>query len=87
MISFFTGSAIGLLYEVTLHVIRDGSFVNHGMLHRPWLPIYGLGCLIVVWLKNQIDQKPVIHFLISTLICGIIEYFTSWSMEQIYHVR
>ena len=42
---FLVGSLIGWLYEVGLHLVKDGVFVNRGMLHGPWVPIYGLGCI------------------------------------------
>ena len=38
---FFIISFIGWIWEVSLHLISDGVFVNRGALHGPWLPIYG----------------------------------------------
>ena len=84
---FLTGAFIGWLYEVLLHLVKDGAFVNRGMLHGPWLPIYGFGCLIVVGLKQLIGNRPVTYFAVSIAACGVIEYVTSWLMETIYHMR
>lgn len=84
---FLTGAFIGWLYEVVLFIFKDGMLVNRGMLHGPWLPIYGFGCLMMVWLKRKIGNRPVLYFLISTLACGIMEYTSSWLSEIIYHVR
>ncbi len=39
---------IGCLYEVVLHLVTHGELVNRGILHGPWLPIYGTGCIIMV---------------------------------------
>ena len=44
---FLVGSLIGWLYELGLHLVKDGVFVNRGMLVGPWVPIYGLGLHIV----------------------------------------
>lgn len=38
---FFTFSFIGWVWEVSLHLFGSGVFVNRGVLHGPWLPIYG----------------------------------------------
>ena len=52
---FLVGSLIGWLYEVGLHLVKDGVFVNRGMLHGPWVPIYGLGCVMMVLLKKFVE--------------------------------
>lgn len=84
---FLTGAAIGWVYEVLLHVVTDGTFVNRGILHGPWLPIYGMGCLILVGLRWLIGKRSVLFFAVSVVACGVIEYVTSWIMEVIYHTR
>lgn len=84
---FLTGAVIGWLYEVFLHVVTDGAFVNRGILHGPWLPIYGTGCLVLVGLKQLIGNRPGSFFAVSVAACGVIEYVTSWLMEVIYHTR
>lgn len=84
---FLTGAFLGWLYEVLLFVFKDGMLVNRGMLHGPWLPIYGLGCLAMVWLKKVVGDRPIPYFLISMAVCGVMEYISSWLSETIYHVR
>lgn len=84
---FLTGAVTGWCYEVLLHVFTAGSFVNRGILHGPWLPIYGVGCLLIVGLKRLVGKHLPLYFLISTAACGVIEYVTSWAMEVIYHTR
>ena len=84
---FLTGAFLGWLYEMVLYLFRDGTFVNRGMLHGPWLPIYGFGCLVMIWLKEQIGKHPLAFFGISVLACGVIEYFASWLLETMYHMR
>lgn len=84
---FLMGAVIGWLYEVLLHVVTDGTFVNRGMLHGPWLPIYGIGCLMIVGLKKLVGNRPVSFFAVSVAACGVVEYVTSWLMEVIWHMR
>jgi len=84
---FITGAGIGWLYEVIIHIFKDGAFVNRGMLHGPWLPIYGVGCLIMVGLKLWIGEHPISYFAASVAACGVIEYAASWMMETFYGMR
>jgi uncharacterized membrane protein len=28
-------------------MISYGCFVNRGVLHGPWIPIYGFGCVLI----------------------------------------
>lgn len=40
---FFLVSFLGWVWEVCIYLVRDGQFVNRGILSGPWLPIYGEG--------------------------------------------
>ena len=84
---FLVGGFIGWLYEVILHLVMDGSFVNRGMLHGPWLPIYGLGCILMVSLKYWAGKTIVSYFWACFFASAVLEYVTSWLMEAIYHNR
>lgn len=81
---FFTVSLTGWLWEGCLHLISDGSFVNRGFLHGPWLPIYGSGSVLILLLFRKLQKKPLLEFLAIILLCGCIEYFVSWFLEQLY---
>ena len=43
LLLFFLFSAAGWLWEILLTVFTTGRWVNRGMLHGPWLPVYGVG--------------------------------------------
>lgn len=81
---FFSMSLTGWLWEVGLHLITDGSFVNRGFLHGPWLPIYGSGSVLILVFLNKLRKRPLLEFLSIILLCGCIEYYISWLLEQIY---
>lgn len=78
---FFIVSNIGWLWEVTLHLIKEGSFVNRGILHGPWLPIYGYGGILILILLNKFRNKPLQQFIMAIILCGIVEYFTGYYLE------
>lgn len=84
---FFTMSLTGWLWEVCFHLLSEGGFVNRGSLHGPWLPIYGYGSILILKLPQKLRRKPLLEFLAIVLLCGCVEYYISWFLEQIYGMR
>lgn len=78
---FFTFSLIGWLWEVSLHLILHGEFVNRGVMHGPWLPIYGAGGILILVLLNKLRERPAVEFMAAVILCGFVEYMTSWYLE------
>ena len=78
---FFTLSFGGWIWEVSLHLITDGEFVNRGVLHGPWLPIYGSGSVLILLLLNAFRRKPALELILTVVLCGCVEYFTSLYLE------
>lgn len=84
---FFSFSLIGWLWEVGIHLVEDGEFVNRGVLFGPWLPIYGTGGVAIVFLLRKLGKSPLILFLSSMTLCSVVEYFTSWMLEVTQHAK
>jgi hypothetical protein len=78
---FFTFSFIGWVWEVALHLFTTGLFINRGVSYGPWLPIYGYGGVLALVLLKKLRDSPVLTFFASMVLCGIVEYFTSWYLE------
>ena len=81
ILMFFTFSFIGWLWEVSLHLISDGVFVNRGVLHGPWLPIYGCGGVLILVALNRLRARPLLEFGAIVVLCGCVEYFSSLYLE------
>lgn len=78
---FFSFSFIGWLWEVLFHLVTDGVFVNRGVMHGPWLPIYGSGSLLILLLLKKFREHPLTEFIAGTVLCGIVEYMTAVFLE------
>lgn len=78
---FFLICFLGWLWEVALHLLQAGEFVNRGTLHGPWLPIYGGGCAAILAVLYKLRKNPLVEFFMIIVLCGIIEYFSSWILE------
>lgn len=81
---FFFFSMIGWCWEVSIHLVLDGVFVNRGTLHGPWLPIYGAGGVMLLTLLNRVRNHPVVQFFSIIFLCGMVEYWTSYYLEKVY---
>ena len=84
---FFLGSIIGWIWEVIVMYFQEGVIANRGILHGPWLPIYGTGGVLMLLIHRYISKKPIILFSLSILCCGIMEYITSWALETFFNAR
>ncbi|MCI8272910.1 MAG: putative ABC transporter permease [Clostridia bacterium] len=62
-------------------------FVNRGFLIGPYCPIYGAGVLLITILLEKYNNDIWIIFFMSLLICGILEYMTSYLMEKLFKAR
>ena len=84
---FFACAFIGWLWEVALYFFRTGTFINRGVLHGPWLPIYGCGGLGIALFLQHFTKHPAAVFTLSALGCGTLEYFTGWYLETFKHLK
>ena len=89
-ILFFLTSCLGWCIEVTLKLIQYHRFINRGFLIGPYCPIYGCGVVAVtVLVGGLIGRRGTVGeiFLAGMVLCGALEYFTSWYMEKLFHAR
>ena len=84
---FFIYAILGWIIETTLVSIEKRKFVNRGFLIGPYCPIYGFGGLAITILLKNYTKDPIVLFLMAVIICGILEYFSSYIMEKIFKAR
>ena len=80
---FFSLALIGWIFEVLNELRKGHGFINRGVLHGPWLPIYGFGGIIIYVLLKGFNKQPLIVFSYSFLLSALIEYITSFCLEFI----
>ena len=81
ILMFFIGSFIGWLWEFIYKYVEIGKFVNRGVMHGPWLPIYGSGAVMILVALKKFRKNPVAEFFTAIVLCGIVEYFTAYILE------
>lgn len=78
---------MGWIGEVVYCSIPEKHFINRGFLHGPLCPVYGFGGLFVVFLLMPFKDTWVALFFASMFVTSVLEYFTSWIMEILFHNR
>ena len=83
---FWIMSIVGWIMEVLVCSIEARKFINRGFLIGPYCPIYGFGGVILLMLYPLRDNMFLV-FILSIILCSILEYLTSYIMECIFKVR
>lgn len=84
---FFVYSFLGWCLEVICKLITEKRFINRGILIGPICPIYGYGVLIMTLFFKKYLNEPITLFILIIVSCSILEYFTSYFLEKVYHTR
>lgn len=84
---FFLTSFAGWLWEVLLFLFTEHRFVNRGVYEGPYLPIYGVGGLLLCLVLRSMQKRPFGVFICAGGICGILEYFSGMFLEYKWGVR
>lgn len=88
---FIVYSFMGWVYESIFCTIKNRQWENRGFLHGPIVPIYGVGALLasIVFSSLPVESLQQASSLTIFLICFfgsiVLEYFTSWALEKLFH--
>ena len=66
---------------------RNFRFINRGFLRGPVTPIYGVCGLVMTFALVPVSSSYWKTIVIGIVLCDAVEYFTSWSMEKLFHAR
>lgn len=84
---FFIYSFFGWVWETSFKSIQKRKFINRGFLNGPWLPIYGFGALIILFVTLPVQDNFVLVFLLGAIVASIFELFVGYGMEKLFHAR
>lgn len=89
-IIFIVFSFLGWVWESIYCTLRSRKWQARGFLYGPICPIYGFGALGGVCLVEFFSAEGIVPewwqvFLVSVAASAILEYFTSWGLEKLFH--
>lgn len=77
----------GWIIESTYVSIGTKKLTNRGFMRGPVIPIYGSGAMMMLLSTMPFKQWPALVFVVGTIACSVLEYFTGAAMEAIFKVR
>lgn len=84
---FFVASFVGWLWEVAIYLVLTWDFINRGAFYGPYLPIYGVGSLLLWFMLQRFHQRKWVTFVLATVICSALEYATGAYLEWKWGMR
>lgn len=83
---FFLFSAAGWVWEVLFTALTTGQWVNRGMLHGPWLPVYGLGGVLLAAVVERLEHRWA-ALPVGAALGGVVEYTAALALEWRFRQR
>lgn len=88
LLQIFVFSGIfGFIYEEIFYLFDLGKLVKRGTTFGPWIPIYGFGSIFITLMCFKYKEKPLVVFLLGTLISGIVEFFSGYIIYHVFNTR
>ena len=84
---FMIYAMIGWFLEEIYAYTKKKKITNRGFFIGPYCPIYGIGCILIIFLLSSYKKHPAGMFVLAILICSVLEYITSYLMEKIFKAR
>ena len=76
----------GYVYEFIFYYFNGGmkEFYLQGGNFLPWINIYAIGAILVYFLTFKLRKHPILVFLISLIICGLLEFLAGWGLYTFF---
>ncbi len=72
---FFLGSIPWIPVGSAAFYVQDGTFCNRGFLYGPWLPVYGVGAVLMLLILRRFQKHPVKVFFLAVLLGSFVRTF------------
>lgn len=84
---FYIYCFLGWCFESTYVSIKSKKWVNRGFMKGPFLPIYGVGAVIILFSTVPAMSNPFLVYVLSVISATVLEYCTGIVMEKLFKVR
>ena len=76
----------GYIYEFIFYYFNGGmkEFYLQGGNFMPWINIYAIGAILVYFITFKFRRHPFIVFLVSFVICGLLEFISGWGLYTFF---
>jgi uncharacterized membrane protein len=84
---FFSYCFFGWCFESTFVSIVQKEPVNRGFIKGPFLPLYGIGAIMMLLVSMPFQGRPVLVYITGCIGATILEFVTGVAMEALFKVR
>lgn len=84
---FMVYSFFGWIIEMLVVAMQIGRFTDRGFLIGPYLPIFGIGAVLITLFLNKYSNDIFVLFIMSAFLGALLEYVVSYILEKIFHAR
>lgn len=77
----------GYLMESFYISLLQRKWISSGLLKGPFIPLYGIGAMLLIILEKQLTIHPFICFFIGGFLLTILEFMTSLYLEKCFHTK
>ncbi len=82
---FIIYSFIGWIMESTFKSLLFNKVINSGFLNGPFIPIYGVGAITVIYFFTPFSNNTLLLFGLGFFYMTLIEFIVGYLMEKIFN--
>lgn len=71
---FFACAFVGWIYEVVYYYTLGWGFYNSGFFYGPFIPIYGIGSMLILLTTAKLRRHPALVFIVAAAVTTALEY-------------
>ncbi|ETP73552.1 putative membrane protein [Lachnospiraceae bacterium JC7] len=77
----------GWIFESVYCSLKELRPLNRGFCHGPWLPIYGVGAIMMLLFAWPYRENHYMVYIMGVLVGTVLELVTGVSMYHIFHMK
>ncbi|WP_051671313.1 putative ABC transporter permease [Oribacterium sp. P6A1] len=77
----------GWVFESVYCSLKELRPLNRGFCHGPWLPIYGVGAIMMLMFAWPYRENLFMVYIMGALVGTVLELLTGVSMYHIFHMK
>ena len=87
LLYFYVYCFLGWIFEFCYVSFRKKQWVNRGFLHGPFLPIYGSGAVMMLFVSEPFKDNLILTYFAGVVGATLLELVTGAAMEALLKVR
>ena len=87
LLLFYIYCFLGWCFESTYVSLRTGHLVNRGFMKAPFLPLYGSGAILLLFVSKIFEGNIFLTYVVGLIAATLLELFTGMIMEMIFQIK